>query len=69
LERTRLGEVAKVISGFAFKSSSFTGQGVPVIKIANIRVGTVDLSDVDCVDPNFLNLDVKYHVTGGDLLI
>jgi hypothetical protein len=27
-----LGEVAKVISGYAFKSAEFGGEGVPVIK-------------------------------------
>ena len=42
----RLGDVAKVISGFAFKSQSFQAVGIPVIKIKNIRIGTVDLSEI-----------------------
>lgn len=64
-----LGEVAKVVSGYAFKSAEFGGEGVPVIKIKNIRVGTVDLDDVAHVDERFLKLDSKYHVNPGDLLI
>jgi type I restriction enzyme S subunit len=68
-EGFKLGDVAKVISGFAFKSSSFQDHGVPVLKIKNIRVGSVDLADVDYVDPSFFSLDDKYHVKDGDLLI
>ena len=37
-----LGDVANVISGYAFKSSEFGEQGTPVIKIKNIRVGFID---------------------------
>ncbi|MBW4647250.1 MAG: restriction endonuclease subunit S [Kastovskya adunca ATA6-11-RM4] len=65
----RLGDVAKVISGFAFKSKDFQPEGIPIIKIKNIRVGAVDLSEVDHVDSSFLSLDTKYHVKGGDILI
>jgi type I restriction enzyme S subunit len=68
-KQCRVGDIAKVISGFAFKSHSFQADGVPVIKIKNIRIGSVDLSESDRVDPSFLSLDQKYHVKGGDLLI
>jgi type I restriction enzyme S subunit len=68
-EIKKVGDVAKVISGYAFKSNDFQEKGIPVIKIKNIRVGTVDLSDVQCVDPSFLSLDARYHVKGINLLI
>jgi hypothetical protein len=32
----KLGEIGKVLSGFAFKSSDFVEKGTPVIKIGNI---------------------------------
>ena len=64
-----LGNVAKVISGYAFKSAEFCDEGIPVIKIKNIRVGTVDLDDAAYVAERFLKLDAKYHVGPGDLLI
>jgi len=67
--RARLGDVAHVISGYAFKSSEFQDNGIPVIKIGNIRVGHVDLSNVERVDPHFLSLDSKFHVDPGDVLI
>ena len=68
-EIKKVGDVAKVISGYAFQSNDFQEKGIPVIKIKNIRVGTVDLSDAQCVDPSFLSLDDRYHVKGINLLI
>jgi type I restriction enzyme S subunit len=64
-----LGDVVEVISGYAFKSSEFVGRGIPVIKIKNIRVGFVDLSDADCVDEKYLSIPERYHVRKGDVLI
>ena len=46
----RLGDVCRIIPGYAFKSSDWQSQGIPVVKIKNIKAdNTVDLSDVDCV--------------------
>ncbi|MEX0647353.1 MAG: restriction endonuclease subunit S [Balneolaceae bacterium] len=67
--KVRLGEFAEVISGYAFKSKKFQESGVPIIKIKNIRVGDIDLNDVQFVDENYLELDAKYHVNSGDILI
>ena len=68
-EIKKVGDVAKVISGYAFKSNDFQEKGIPVIKIKNIRVGTVDLCDAQCVDQSFLSLDARYHVKEINLLI
>ncbi len=68
-EMKPIGEMAKVISGYAFKSQSFQDQGIPVIKIKNIRKGYIDLQDVQFVGKDYLEIDDKYHVSGGDLLI
>ena len=46
-----LSDVATVISGYAFKSKEFGDEGVPVIKIGNIRIGLVELDSVQRVDP------------------
>ncbi len=67
--RKPLGEVADVVSGYAFKSSEFGERGIPVIKIKNIRVGHVDISEADRVDEKYLNISDRYHVRGGDVLI
>ncbi len=65
-----VGEMAKVMSGYAFKSSEFQSEGIPVIKIKNIRDGYVDLTDAQCVDEKYLtSIDTKFQITRGDLLI
>lgn len=68
-QRRPLGDVADVISGYAFKSSEFGDKGIPVIKIKNIRVGSVDLSDADRVDEKYLSIPERYHIREGDILI
>lgn len=69
-ESVKLGDIASVISGYAFKSSEFGDVGIPVIKIANIRVGSVDLSDCAKVSPEYLSrINDKYRVNSGDILI
>ena len=70
VEVTALGDFATVISGYAFKSSEFLKQGIPVIKIANIGVGLVDIADAQCVSTDYLNLlRPKYQVHPRDILI
>lgn len=70
IENIRLGDIAKVISGFAFKSSEFSDEGVPVVKIANIRAGFLDLDGAQRVNPSYLEkLADKYKVKSGDVLI
>ena len=64
-----LGQVADVVSGYAFKSRDFGKNGVPVIKIKNVRLGHVDISNVDYVDQKFLDIPERYHVSTGDVLI
>ncbi|MFA7383479.1 MAG: restriction endonuclease subunit S [Desulfurivibrionaceae bacterium] len=36
-QQTRLGEISLIYSGFAFRSQDLGGNGIPVIKIANIQ--------------------------------
>jgi type I restriction enzyme S subunit len=65
----RLGEVATVFSGFAFKSKEFGTSGIPVVKISNVRDRYIDLTDAAYVSDNYLSLDSKYHLRYGDILI
>ncbi|HCA5051506.1 TPA: restriction endonuclease subunit S [Acinetobacter baumannii] len=67
-----LGKSAKIISGFAFKSESFTDNGIPVIKISNIGLGDmrIEESNTQYVDSDYLDkLDEKFKVSFGDVLI
>jgi type I restriction enzyme S subunit len=68
-QRKLLGDVADVISGYAFKSSEFGNRGIPVIKIKNIRIGSVDLTDTAKVNEKYLTIPARYHVRPGNILI
>ena len=71
--KEKLGKRAQVISGYAFKSSDFldySKSNIPIIKIKNIKNGYVDIdNDTQYVSKNKLNLDKKYIVENGDILI
>jgi type I restriction enzyme S subunit len=62
-KRIRLGEIASVLNGFAFKSAQFAkGEGMPLIRIRD--VGS------DSTDTNFVGeFDERYIVEPGDLLV
>ncbi|MGE5528602.1 MAG: restriction endonuclease subunit S [Patescibacteria group bacterium] len=67
----RLGDVCEVTPGYAFKSTDWLNDGIPVIKITNLLADrTVDLSNVDFVSESFLTSKVaKYLLIDGDILI
>jgi type I restriction enzyme S subunit len=67
--KRHLGDYVKVKSGYAFKSSWWQKKGVPVIKIKDIQNNTIDLSQLDCVDPSNTQKAKEFHVLPGDLLI
>ncbi len=64
-----LGDVCTIQGGFAFKSKDFKGSGIPVVKIKNVRKGTVDVQDVDYVAPDIAARARDYFVNQGDVLI
>lgn len=65
----RLGDVAKVQGGFAFRSKDFEPVGIPVVKIKNVRKRDVDLTEVDCVSENIAKRCLNFYVRKGDVLI
>ena len=65
----RLGAVASVQGGFAFKSSDFTEAGVPVLKIKNVRLREVDTTEPAYVDQSVAKDTARYFCKTGDLLI
>ena len=69
-EYKKLGDVAIIINGFAFKSSLFTKEGEKILRISNIQNDIVDLSDVVFFNKETYkqNLD-KYKVYPDDILI
>ena len=66
-----LGNLCKIVPGYAFKSKDWQDAGVPVIKIKDIKSdNTVDVHNTDCVSPKILSpkLD-KYRLINGDFVI
>lgn len=70
--REKLELHCDVISGYAFSTSDWKEEGVPVVKIGNISNGEDILCNeqMQYVDESFLTkLDEKYHISKGDVLI
>jgi type I restriction enzyme S subunit len=70
-KRARLGEVCRVIPGYAFKSSDWQAEGIPVVKIKNITTdNAVDLTETDCVPESVLTPKLqKFVLNDGDILL
>ncbi|MBE2254775.1 MAG: restriction endonuclease subunit S [Ignavibacteria bacterium] len=66
-----LNEYIKVQNGYAFKSKDFKVNGYAgVIKIKNISMGSIDITNHDCVDESVVkNIDKKFKIKSGDFLI
>lgn len=61
--RVRLGDIGKVLNGFAFSSSQFSrDQGTPLIRIRDIGMAATDIKYLGEYDP-------RYLVHRGDLLV
>ncbi len=66
---TKLGNVADLKNGYAFKSKDFFHTGIPVIKIKNIVPPNVTLDEVVYYNGELSNNLSKYIVSKGDILI
>ena len=64
-----LGDIAKVQSGFAFKSKDWRDSGIPVIKIQNVRAGQVTLDRCSYVSEETAEDARRYLLSSGDVLI
>jgi type I restriction enzyme S subunit len=69
MESVALGSVASVKSGFAFKSKDWKDDGVPVIKIANVKDGFVTLDGCSYVDEAVAKSAAAFELRPGDILI
>ena len=69
-EMKTIGDYCKSTGGFAFKSSWWTDNGTPVVKIKDIQEDyTINLSDLAFVDISDKNIDDKFKAKPGDVLI
>lgn len=65
----KLGEIADVQNGYAFKASELVDKGIPVIKIKNIISPNVSIEDVSYFKEASTDFLKKYFAKKGDFLI
>ncbi|MGD0754506.1 MAG: restriction endonuclease subunit S [Bacteroidales bacterium] len=65
----KVGDLADVKSGYAFKSRDWSDEGFPVIKIKNIGNNDIDLTDCSFIPESIAEAASKFKLNAGDLLI
>lgn len=55
MAKVKLGEVADILSGYAFKTKDFIDEGIPVVKIKNIIPPNIDINDTQYVSNELYN--------------
>jgi type I restriction enzyme S subunit len=66
----RLGQVLQVQTGYAFKSRIFLAEGVPLIRIGNLKKGLVSISEKTVfLDESQLDEYQQYRLKQGDVLM
>ncbi len=65
----KVGDLADVKSGYAFKSRDWSDEGFPVIKIKNIGNNDIELTDCSFIPENIADAANKFKLNAGDLLI
>jgi type I restriction enzyme S subunit len=64
-----IGDVASIQGGYPFKSEDWQESGVPVVKIANVKDGHLDLAGCSFVSPAVANVARDARLAAGDILI
>lgn len=65
----KLGEIAEFINGGAWSDKEYTEVGIPVVKVTNLKNGTVDLSEVNYIPESSLDKYGRHLLRKGDLVI
>ncbi len=69
-EMVELGEVAKILNGFAFKSSEYCKDGIQIVKIGNVQLDQLNLGkNISFYPESFKDSLSKYILKNEDLLI
>jgi type I restriction enzyme S subunit len=68
-EVRRLGTLASLQAGFAFSSSVFAAEGVPVIRMSDLRSGSLDVTSAVRVPHSFVRSHADFVLRDGDLVL
>ncbi|MEJ7737196.1 MAG: restriction endonuclease subunit S [Chitinophagaceae bacterium] len=63
----KLGDVCRLKNGFAFKSNNYKSAGIPVIRISDIKFGSVNPDKSVRIDEDEIYSD--YEINRGDILV
>ena len=64
-----VGDFFDLVTGYAFKSSDFADDGIPVIKIKNVKAGHFRKHQFSYVSPDFLDTRSEKIAQANDLLV
>ncbi|WP_262152215.1 restriction endonuclease subunit S [Chryseobacterium foetidum] len=67
-KEVKLGEICNVINGFAFKSKDFVREGIPLVKIKELKDKRININHCDYLPTDFI-VNEKFKVNKGDVLI
>ncbi|MGP5665731.1 restriction endonuclease subunit S [Glutamicibacter arilaitensis] len=68
-QRVRLGEVADILQGFSFKSSSYVESGIRVVRISDVQKGAMSGKDLKYYSISKESEIKRYMLLPGDLVM
>ncbi len=68
-EITNVGEFATIQGGYAYKTQDFVSEGVPVLKIKNVRKGFIEYSTDSFVSEQVAKSTARWFTRPKDVLI
>ncbi|KIG23904.1 restriction endonuclease HindVIIP subunit S [Haemophilus influenzae 60294N1] len=68
-KQTTLSEICEMQNGYAFKSSDWMEQGIPVIKIGSVKAMIVEVEGNGFVSEDYSKLKPDFLLTSGDILV
>ncbi len=66
---SKLGDIAEFINGGAWSDKEYTDIGIPVLKVTNLKNGSVDLNGVNYIPESSLDKYGRHILRKGDLVI
>jgi len=69
-EKVRFGAICEVQTGFAFKSVDYVDEGIPLVRIGNLKAREVDLDNsVVYLSSSYASKYSRFVLRQGDVLI
>jgi type I restriction enzyme S subunit len=65
----RLGDISEFINGGSWSDKEYTENGIPVVKVTNLKNGSVDLSEINYIPESSLDKYGRHMLRKGDLVI